>query len=154
MFFRKLSADDIKLIISKYEKDFDICGYQETLKDLKILLEIKTKAQEKNLWMWTNPCISRYILRANVQSFGVARILVLLRRHCWQIWNVPAKHQNECFDFDFSKIIDNFTSNEADEREGLREEGREGLGVGAGVDHGDDLGVVFHYFGHSAKERP
>ena len=57
-------------------------------------------------------------------------------------------------DFDFWKIIDNFTSNEADEREGLREEGREGLGVGAGVDHGDDLGVVFHYFGHSAKERP
>ena len=50
MFFRKLSADDIKLIITKYEKDFDICGYQETLKDLKILLEIKTKAQEKNLW--------------------------------------------------------------------------------------------------------
>jgi len=47
--FRKLSADDIKLIITKYEKDFDICGYQETLKDLKILLEIKTKAQEKNL---------------------------------------------------------------------------------------------------------
>ena len=36
----------------------------------------------------------------------------------------------------------NFTSNEADEREGLREEGREGLGVGAGVDHGDDLGAV------------
>ena len=49
----------------------------------------------------------------------------------------------------------NFTSNEADEREGLREEGREGLGVGAGVDHGDDLGVVFfYYFGHSAKGRP
>ena len=48
----------------------------------------------------------------------------------------------------------NFTSNEADEREGLREEGREGLGVGAGVDHGDDLGVVFHYFGHSAMARP
>ena len=40
----------------------------------------------------------------------------------------------------------NFTSNEADEREGLREEGREGLGVGAGVDHGDDLGVVFHFW--------
>ena len=48
----------------------------------------------------------------------------------------------------------NFTSNEAEEREGLREEGIEGLGVGAGVDHGDDLGVVFHYFGHSAKGRP
>ena len=49
MFFRKLSADDIKLIISKYEKDFDICGYQKTLKDLKTLLKIKTKAQEENL---------------------------------------------------------------------------------------------------------
>ena len=49
MFFRKLSADDIKLIIAKYEKDFDICGYQETLNDLKTLLKIKTKAQEENV---------------------------------------------------------------------------------------------------------
>ena len=102
--------------------------------------------------MNVNKSVYFSFLRANVQSFGVAQILVLLRRHCWQIWNVPAKHQNECFDFDFSKIIDNFTSNEADEREGLREEGREGLGVGAGVDHGDDLGVVFIILGTQPRE--
>ena len=46
----------------------------------------------------------------------------------------------------------NFTSNEAEEREGLREEGREGLGVGAGVDHGDDLGVVFIILGTQPRE--
>ena len=46
----------------------------------------------------------------------------------------------------------NFTSNEAEEREGLREEGIEGLGVGAGVDHGDDLGVVFIILGTQPRE--
>ena len=46
----------------------------------------------------------------------------------------------------------NFTSNEAEEREGLREEGIEGLGVGAGVDHGDDLGVVFIILGIQPRE--
>ena len=44
--FRKTSAEDIRLIIRKYEKDFDICGYHETLNDLRILLKIKTQASK------------------------------------------------------------------------------------------------------------
>ena len=42
--FRKTSAEDIRLIIRRYEKDFDICGYHETLNDLRTLLKIKTQA--------------------------------------------------------------------------------------------------------------
>ena len=41
--FRKTSAEDIRLIIRRYEKDFDICGYHQTLNDLRTLLKIKTQ---------------------------------------------------------------------------------------------------------------
>ena len=44
--FRKTSAEDIRLIIRKYEKDFDICGYHETLHDLRTLLKIKIQASK------------------------------------------------------------------------------------------------------------
>lgn len=44
--FRKTSAEDIRLIIRRYEKDFDICGYHETLNDLRTLLKIKTQAKK------------------------------------------------------------------------------------------------------------
>ena len=39
-----MSADDIRLIIRKYEKDFEVCGYLDTLNDLRTLLKTKTEA--------------------------------------------------------------------------------------------------------------
>ena len=47
--FRKTSAEDIRLIIRRYEKDFDICGYHQTLNDLRTLLKIKTQGT-KSRW--------------------------------------------------------------------------------------------------------
>ena len=60
---RKTSAEDIRLIIRRYEKDFDICGYHQTLKDLRTLLKIKTRAT-KSRWHFQD---SRQ--RVNRESF-------------------------------------------------------------------------------------
>ena len=42
--FKKSNASDIEGIITKYEMDFLMCGYEETLQDLKkLLLRIKSE---------------------------------------------------------------------------------------------------------------
>ena len=39
--FRRVTSQDISRIIEKYKHDFEICGYDDTLHELKMLLVLK-----------------------------------------------------------------------------------------------------------------
>ena len=42
MTFRRVTGQDISRIIKKYEKDFEVCGYNDTLYELKKLANKKS----------------------------------------------------------------------------------------------------------------
>ena len=43
------TVSEIQKIIKKYEKDFELCGYDWTLETLQKIIEIKTKKMEANI---------------------------------------------------------------------------------------------------------